>query len=236
MNHATIEWTDRTWNPFIGCRKASEECRHCYAERLHETRRQAKLAGKQLPEQYALPFAEVQVFRGRPQKPLRWLKPSRIFVNSMGNFFYEPAVERHFAFLVEVWRVMAQAHWRTFQTPTKRPETMLSFIQHLREAFGLGGEPNIWLGVSVESSAHLERIDLLKATLAAVRFVSFEPLLGLPGKLEPALEGVDWVIVGGESGPQARPMHPDWAREALEAAAAGARRFFKQWGRGSPRS
>ncbi|WP_287369883.1 phage Gp37/Gp68 family protein [Oceanithermus sp.] len=231
MSKTGIEWTDRTWNPFLGCRKVSEGCRNCYAERLHETRRQAKLAGKRLPEQYARPFSEVQVPPGRVRAPLRWLKPSRIFVNSMGDFFYEPAVEEFPEVLVEAWKVMTKASWHTFQILTKRPETMLSFLEKLRRDHGLGGEPNIWLGVSVESQEHLDRIEPLKQAPAAIRFVSFEPLLGPLDGLVPALSGIDWVIVGGESGPGSRPMHPDWARSILERAAeAGVMRFFKQWG------
>ena len=305
-----IEWTDSTWNPFIGCSRVSEGCRHCYAERL-AGRFSAKTEGV-----YAGTTKTVnglQVWTGKINrapaetllKPLHWRAPRRIFVNSMSDLFHENVPD---GWIDQVFAVMALCPQHVFQVLTKRPERMLAYLDgvrviprtgadvspYSRTAIGLmmcgmiieeqrvavlversqyshqisvrcepghEGEivqwplPNVWLGVSVENQAAAdERIPLLLRTPAAVRFISAEPLLGpvtLPGcngradcKLsgvdghsDKPLGGIDWVICGGESGPGARPMHPDWARSLRDQCiAAGVPFFFKQWGEYSPKN
>jgi protein gp37 len=154
--------------------------------------------------------------------PLVWKKPQRIFVNSMSDLFQEAADQR---FVSQVWRVMEQAHWHSFQVLTKRPERMLALLSN-SEFRTLN---NVWLGTSVENEDHLERIDLLRRVPARIRFVSFEPLLG--PIIAPDLRDIHWAIVGGESGPRARPMETWWVEE-LHAACERQRVtfFFKQWG------
>jgi protein gp37 len=253
-----IEWTDETWNPVVGCSRVSAGCRNCYAFQLHDMRHRAKLAGKDLPDQYAQPFTTIQALADRLDTPLRWRRPRRVFVNSVSDLFHEDVP---FDFILAVWGVMA-ATPHTYQILTKRAHRMLAFFEWAKEAMrargldewekGMEIQPNVWLGVSVEDQrAADERIPLLLRTPAAVRFLSCEPLLG-PVDLgrwlicEPCDDGrpvtmgtilhcqnprLDWVIVGGESGPGARPMHPDWARSLRDQCqAAGVPFFFKQWG------
>jgi protein gp37 len=262
MNAATgISWTDRTWNPVVGCTKVSQGCKNCYAKTLHDRRHKAYKAGKlrKVP-QYAQPFETVQLINDRISLPLRWRKPARVFVNSLSDLFHDDVPD---AFILDVFSTMAQASHHTFQVLTKRPERMLRwFTEYLPDA--CSGErpaptwplPNVWLGVSVENQAAADqRISLLLETPAAVRFLSCEPLLGpvdlnkvlwrdldiseIPGWAlnDGVCEGVtrskaiDWVIVGGESGKNARPMHPDWARTLRDQCiAAGVPFHFKQSG------
>ena len=281
-----IEWTDSTWNPFIGCSRVSEGCRHCYAERM---------AGRFSNNPKAATVYSgttktvngLQVWAGKinraPEgtllKPLSWKKPRRIFVNSMSDLFHENVPDE---WIDRVFAVMALCQQHTFQVLTKRPERMLKYLREIQDddkdmqrlvnaayeidPTGIGQStelwswplPNVWLGVSCENQATAdERIPLLIKTPTAVRFISAEPLLGavdlrvlqhrrefevnaltgdhgvtrpLAGRSELKL---DWVIVGGESGPGARPMHPDWARSLRDqCTAAGVPFFFKQWGDG----
>ena len=154
--------------------------------------------------------------------PLNWNKPQRIFVNSMSDLFQDKADEK---FIQQVWRVMERAHWHTFQVLTKRPERMLEILSKPE----FPKLPNVWLGTSVESEDYLDRIDLLRKVPARVRFISFEPLLG--PIVEPNLRDIHWVIVGGESGPHARPMEEWWVEQLHEACERqGVVFFFKQWG------
>lgn len=208
-----IEWTDATWNPVTGCNKVSPGCKLCYAERLAK-----RLKATGMPK-YRNGFA-VTLHPDVLEAPLRWRKPRTIFVNSMSDLFHHQVPDQ---FVRDVFNVMEQAHWHRYQVLTKRPERVV----------GLGAElpwhPQIWLGVSVESSRYLHRVDLLRQSRAAVKFLSLEPLLGpLP---DMNLEGIDWVIVGGESGPGARPMEADWARDIRDQCVeAGVPFHFKQWG------
>lgn len=208
-----IEWTDATWNPVTGCTKVSQGCKHCYAERL------AKRLQAMGSARYRNGFA-VTLHPEVLELPLRWRKPQRIFVNSMGDLFH-PAVPD--AFLAAVFAVMARAPWHRFQVLTKRPERAAQLADRLP------WPPHVWLGTSVESAAVVDRIQWLTRCPAAVRFLSCEPLLGPVAPLP--LEGIHWVIVGGESGPRARPMDPDWVR-AIRDQCQQARVpfFFKQWG------
>jgi len=210
---SAIEWTDMTWNPVTGCTKVSPGCAHCYAERM--ARRLQAMGQANYRNGFRLtPHPEML------DRPLAIKKPQVIFVNSMSDLFHESLEE---SFIQAVFDVMVEAHWHTFQVLTKR-------ARRLRElAPALPWPENIWIGVSVENSDYAHRIDDLRAVPAAVRFLSLEPLLGPLASLD--LTGIDWVIVGGESGPRARPMRAEWVREIRDACVAqGVPFFFKQCG------
>lgn len=211
--NSPIEWTDATWNPVTGCTKVSPGCKHCYAERL-ATRLQ-----RMANPRYTNGFS-VTLHRDQLELPLRWKSPRRIFVNSMSDLFHELVPDR---FIRDVFETMGQAPWHVFQVLTKRSK-------RLSELCGkLSWSPNIWQGVSVESEDYLWRIEDLAKTPAAVKFLSLEPLLGPIDRLP--LEGIDWVIVGGESGPGHRPIETRWVRDlVLQCSAAAVPFFFKQWG------
>jgi protein gp37 len=208
-----IEWTGSTWNPVTGCTKISAGCKNCYAERMA---RRLRAIGN---PNYAKGF-KVTVHPHVLERPLSWKRPQTIFVNSMSDLFHEEVTR---AFIAEVFDVMNQASHHTFQVLTKRSKRMLELSSHLRWA------PNIWMGVTVESAECMFRIDDLRRTAARVKFLSIEPLLGSISNLQ--LEGIDWVIVGGESGPQARPMRLEWVTEIRDKCIeARVPFFFKQWG------
>lgn len=226
MAASDIEWTEATWNPIAGCAVLSPGCTNCYAMRM-AARLQAMGMSK-----YAATTRKsgkrhvwtgrVNVDKAALAAPLSWKKPQRIFVNSMSDLFQEKANE---SLVSEIWRVMEQAHWHTFQVLTKRPDRMLELLS--KSDFRV--LPNVWLGASVESEDYLGRIDLLRRVPARVRFVSFEPLLG--PIVAPDLSSIHWAIVGGESGPRARPMEPWWAEELRDACERQhVAFFFKQWG------
>jgi protein gp37 len=221
-----IEWTEATWNPIAGCKIVSPGCTNCYAMRMAarlQAMGMAKYAGTTRKSgRRHVWTGRVNIDAASLTAPLAWKKPQRIFVNSMSDLFQESVEED---FIRRVWQVMAQAHWHSFQILTKRPERMLEILS--RSTFAT--LPNVWLGTSIENEDHIGRIDVLRRVPAAVRFISFEPLLG--PIIEPDLSGIHWAIVGGESGPRARPMEPWWV-EALRAACAeqGVAFFFKQWG------
>lgn len=262
-----IEWTDATWNPVTGCAKVSAGCKNCYA--LRDWRRLSAMPGTVY---HGREFTDVACHPERLEQPMRWARPRRIFVNSMSDLFH-PAVPD--AFIAKVFAVMALCSRHTFQVLTKRPERMHDMVCRLPELVELVPDSlqpadsdirprgNVWLGVSVEDQkAADERIPLLLATPAAVRWISAEPLLGpvdlstishtaSPGYFGDALEwhhrphanrhdkwpGLDWVVVGGESGQNARPMHPAWASSLRDqCAAAGVPFLFKQWGEWYPAS
>lgn len=221
-----IEWTDATWNPVSGCRMVSPGCTNCYAMRMA-----ARLQAMDHPSYRGV----VRKSGGKPvwtgklhfnaaalEAPLSWRKPRRIFVNSMSDLFQDGVPGN---FIRDVWNVMERAHWHSFQILTKRPENMLAAVTSL----DLPVLRNVWLGTSVESAAYLERIKVLRKVPASVRFVSFEPLIGAVGR--PNLRGIHWAIVGGESGPSARPMDADWI-DSIQTACErhGTAFFFKQWG------
>lgn len=221
-----IEWTEATWNPIAGCSMVSSGCTNCYAMRM-AARLQAMGVDKyqgttRRSGRRAVWTGKVNSDPKALQAPLRWRSPRRIFVNSMSDLFQEAVSEE---VVLSVWDVMRQASWHTFQVLTKRPERMLSMLS--ADRFDI--LPNVWLGTSVESEAVSGRIEVLQETPAAVRFVSFEPLVG--PIIGPDLTGVDWAIVGGESGPGARAMETWWAEELRDACLAqGVAFFFKQWG------
>jgi protein gp37 len=210
---STIEWTESTWNPVTGCTRISAGCRHCYAERMA-----MRLKAMGQPN-YANGF-QVTLQPQMLDLPLGWRRPQSVFVNSMSDLFHEDVPE---AYIAEVFAVMRRATWHRFQVLTKRGQRLAAL------APGIAWPRNVWMGVTVESAACLDRIEALRGTGAAVKFLSLEPLLGPLPALD--LRGIDWVIVGGESGPGARPMQPEWVTEIRDQCrAAGVPFFFKQWG------
>jgi protein gp37 len=224
MSEATqIEWTDSTWNPVTGCSKITAGCDFCYAERFSERFR--GVPGH--PFEYGFDLA---LRPDRVAQPLRWKKPRRIFVNSMSDLFHKEVPK---SFIDSVFDTMEQANWHTFQVLTKRSSLM---ARYLRNRYGGDLAPShIWLGVSIEDAKNAVRIKHLHTAPATVKFVSFEPLIGPVGTVD--LEGIHWAIVGGESGPRARPMLEEWATDIRDQCRkANVAFFFKQWGGVRPKS
>jgi protein gp37 len=215
---STIEWTDATWNPVRGCTKISPGCKHCYAETFAERFRGVK----------GHPYEQGFDLRLVPEKlmePLRWRAPRRIFVNSMSDLFQDGVPDNY---IQSVADVMVQAHWHTYQILTKRSPRMRDLLKtKLRFA---AAKPHIWWGTSVEDKKYgVPRIEHLRSAPARVRFLSIEPLLEDLGALN--LSGIDWVIVGGESGPGARPMKREWVISVRrQCRQQNVPFFFKQWG------
>jgi len=210
---SSIEWTESTWNPVTGCSKISPACKHCYAERM-ALRLQA-MGQHRYRDGFAVTLQPDAV-----EEPLRWRKPRIVFVNSMSDLFHRDVPD---SFIERVFETMEQASWHVFQVLTKRSDRVRALADRLP------WPENVWMGVSVESAAYVERVNDLVQVPAPVRFLSVEPLLGpIPGL---PLDGIHWVIVGGESGPGARPMQPSWVKE-IRSACRRARVpfFFKQWG------
>jgi len=224
MAETSIEWTDATWNPVAGCSIISPGCTNCYAMRMA-----ARLEAMGAEKYFGLTRKSgnrhvwtggVSLDRRALDMPQRWRKPRMIFVNSMSDLFQDAVPAE---FIGEVWTRMATARQHTFQVLTKRAERMAEITQILPVL------PNVWLGVSVENGDHVSRLDALRRAEAAIRFVSFEPLLGSVAGAD--LSGVDWAIVGGESGPRARPMKQAWVREIRSLCRRHETAFFfKQWG------
>lgn len=213
MATSSIEWTEITWNPVTGCTKISSGCKNCYAERMAHRLQSMGL------EKYRNGFG-VTTHPDQLEDPFKWRKPRLVFVNSMSDLFHE-AVEDDF--IKRVFDTMNRANEHTFQVLTKRPERVIEMNNRLVWT------PNIWMGVSIENTRCQYRLDVLKEVGAVVKFLSLEPLLGPLTGIQ--LAGIDWVIVGGESGPGARPMHSDWVREIRDnCLASEVAFFFKQWG------
>ena len=218
-----IEWTDATWNPVTGCTKISAGCDHCYAERFSERFRGVE----------GHPFEHGFDLTLRPERlnqPRAWRRPRMIFVNSMSDLFHK-RVPR--AFVDAVFDTMESADWHVFQVLTKRSSRLRTYVN--ARYSDRAAPAHIWMGVSVEDGTKLSRVRHLGGTAAQVRFLSLEPLIGPIEHLD--LTGIHWTIVGGESGPGARPMHPDWVRQIRDYCVA--RRvpfFFKQWGGTRPKS
>ncbi len=210
---SSIEWTEATWNPVTGCTKISAGCKHCYAERMAK-----RLKAMGVP-QYRNGF-KLTLQPQSLELPLKWRQPKRIFVNSMSDLFHEDVP---FEFIEKVFDVMNRCPQHTFQILTKRPEIAAEFAPQFKWT------PNIWMGTSVEDERVLWRIKHLREIRAKVRFLSLEPLIGPMPNLP--LRGIHWVIVGGESGPKARPMNSDWVRDIrCKCAQQNVPFFFKQWG------
>ena len=208
-----IEWTEATWNPVTGCTKVSPGCKHCYAERMAE--RLQAMGQPNYRNGFALTLQPHML-----ELPLRWRKPQTIFVNSMSDLFHEDVPVEY---VQRVFSVMRRASWHRFQVLTKRAARLAQLSPELEWT------SNVWMGVSVESAAYQSRIDALRSTGAHTRFLSIEPLLGAIPDLN--LAGIDWVIIGGESGPGARPVDPAWVIDIRDQCRrAGVAFFFKQWG------
>lgn len=213
MNHSKIEWTQATWNPVTGCTRVSPGCAHCYAATM--ARRLKGRFGYPSDDPFAL-----TLHPGRVEQPLHWKKPRLVFVNSMSDLFHEQVP---LEFVQQCFAVMASAHWHQFQVLTKRSERLAQLAK------SIPWPNNVWQGVSVESAKYKHRVDDLKQVPAALRFLSIEPLLAPIGVLD--LSGIHWVIVGGESGPDARPMDLNWVLEVRDQCLAQKVPFFlKQLG------
>ncbi|MEE9140668.1 MAG: phage Gp37/Gp68 family protein [Alphaproteobacteria bacterium] len=218
-----IEWTNTTWNPVTGCTKISAGCDNCYAERFAERFRGVK----------GHPFENGFDLTLRPERldqPLRWRRPRMIFVNSMSDLFHKHVP---FDYVGRVFETMERADWHVFQILTKRSSRMRDYVN----ARYANDQPpaHIWFGTSIEDGSKVSRVRHLSDTVACVRFLSVEPLIGPISNLD--LTGIHWVIVGGESGPHARPMDPDWVRHVRDqCVACGVPFFFKQWGGLRPKS
>ena len=216
---STIEWTDSTWNPVTGCSKVSPGCKNCYAERLA-----ARLHAMGNPR-YQNGF-EVTLHEDQLTLPLRWKQPRKIFVNSMSDLFHEAVPDD---FILKAFKIMERADWHLFQILTKRADRLAEL------ASKLPWPDNVWQGVSVENVDYTGRIDSLLKVPAAVRFISVEPLLGPIPSLP--LTGISWVIVGGESGPNHRPIEKGWVRGIRDQCRrAKVPFFFKQWGGTTPKA
>lgn len=220
---SAIEWTDATWNPVTGCTKITAGCANCYAARFSERFR--GVTGHPFERGFDLTLRPDRILQ-----PLSWRRPRMIFVNSMSDLFHKEIPRE---FIDRVFETMEAASWHVFQVLTKRSTLMRNYLQH--RYHDVKPPPHIWLGVSVENGAATKRIKHLQQSPASIRFLSIEPLIGPVGTMD--LAGIHWVIAGGESGPNARPMHIDWARDIRDQCAkSGVAFFFKQWGGIRPKS
>jgi len=218
-----IEWTNATWNPVTGCTKISAGCDNCYAERFAERFRGVD------GHPFQLGF-DLVLRPERLEQPLAWRKPKMIFVNSMSDLFHK---EVPYSFVDRVFDTMERADWHTFQVLTKRSSRLRNYVN--RRYAGSKAPRHIWVGTSVEDGSKLSRVTHIGQTSAYVRFLSIEPLIGPIGQLN--LTSIEWVIVGGESGPRARPMDPSWVRDIFDQCRlAKIPFFFKQWGGYRPKS
>lgn len=226
MAETQIEWTDATWNPVAGCSIVTAGCTHCYAmamaKRL-EAMGMEKYAGLTRKTGRRIVWnGVVREDQAALSIPHRWRKPRKIFVNSMSDLFHEQVSD---AFILDVWKVMSETPHHNYQILTKRPERMAELVTaKIGEVL-----PNVWLGTSIEDESVAERIDHLRSAPAAIRFISFEPLIGSVGTID--LHGIHWAIVGGESGKSARPIREEWIDEIyVQCLSANTAFFFKQWG------
>ncbi len=212
-SNSTIEWTESTWNPVTGCNKISPGCKNCYAEKM--AKRLKAMGQRNYRNGFKLTLQPHML-----EMPLRWKRPQTIFVNSMSDLFHKDVP---LGYIQQVFAVMKKASWHRFQVLTKRADRLEALSPELEWT------PNIWMGVSVESQKYVSRIDHLRRTAAQTKFLSLEPLLGPLNDLD--LAGIDWAIVGGESGFGARPMLVNWVTNIREQCiAANVAFFFKQWG------
>lgn len=213
MAQSTIEWTESTWNPVTGCTKISPGCKNCYAERM------ANRLQAMNQVNYANGF-ELTLQEHMLERPLQWKKSQFIFVNSMSDLFHEDVP---LEYIQRIFDVMRRADWHTFQVLTKRSKQLFDLSKEIN------WPDNVWMGVSVENQKYTYRIDHLRQTAAKTKFLSLEPLIGQLPNLN--LKNIDWVIVGGESGPKARPMKKEWVIEIRDQCLqANIPFFFKQWG------
>jgi protein gp37 len=218
-DRSAIEWTEATWNPVTGCSKVSPGCAHCYAETFSE--RWRGVPGHPYEQGF-----DLRLWPARLEVPLRWRRPRVIFVNSMSDLFHEAIPDD---FITDVFDVMARADWHVFQVLTKREDRLAGM------AANLPWPPNVWMGVTIENRRFVHRAVRLREVPAAVRFISAEPLLGPLEGLD--LDGIDWLIAGGESGPRHRAVRAEWLRDLRDRCTAdGVAYFFKQWGGRRPKA
>jgi protein gp37 len=226
MAESQIEWTDATWNPVAGCSLASSGCKNCYAMQMA---RRLEAMGVDKYKGLTKKTGKNVKWNGVVREdvsalsiPYKWKKPRKIFVNSMSDLFHDQVSEK---FILDVWKVMKETPRHNYQILTKRPERMKDVLEENK----LEVLPNVWLGTSVENEETTHRIDKLRQVSAAIRFISFEPLIGSVGQVN--LADIHWAIVGGESGTNARPIHEDWIAEVLaQCIQYKTAFFFKQWG------
>lgn len=234
---STIEWTEATWNPVTGCSKVSPGCANCYAETLS-----LRYGYSKLPWTPANAAENVVLHPERLRQPLKWRRSRLIFVNSMSDLFHELVP---FDYIDRVFEIMEHSPQHTFQVLTKRPERQREYMSYRVKRAAMGNQdlgppfesvlPNVWLGTSIENDRWVTRADDLRATWAAIRFLSLEPLLGPLPSLD--LTGIDWAIVGGESGSGHRPIQAEWIRDLRDRCnVAGVAFFFKQWGGHTPKA
>lgn len=222
---STIEWTEATWNPTTGCTKISPGCKNCYAATL----------SKRLKAMGVHKYRNEFQFTEQPddlELPLAWKSGRKIFVNSMSDLFHE---QSRMEFIAKCFDVMVKADWHQYQVLTKRPTIMTEFSDLFKRYFDCIIPPHIWMGVSVENEDYVWRIDELRKVKCQTRFISFEPLLGQVGKID--LTGIDWAIIGGESGFGFRPIQKEWIKEIIrQCKRQNVAVFFKQWGGIRPKS
>lgn len=215
MNKTKIQWTEMTWNPITGCTKISDGCVNCYAARM--AKRLKAMGNPRYMNEFAVTVHEDLLY-----VPLGIKQPKMIFVNSMSDLFHEDVPDD---VIIKIFETMNRAYWHTFQVLTKRPKR----LQEMEKLGLLNWSPNIWMGVTVENNNYIDRINELRNTKANIKFLSCEPLLGSLKNIN--IENIDWVIVGGESGPKSREMKKEWVMEIKELCEEkGVAFFFKQWG------
>lgn len=223
--NSSIEWTEATWNPTTGCSKISTGCKNCYAEKL----------SKRLKAMGLKKYKNNFEFTEHPQDlnlPLTWKKPKKVFVNSMSDLFHEHS---RMEFIGSCFDVMLKANHHVYQILTKRPDTMADFSKFFKNYFGDTIPPHLWMGTSVENEDFQWRIDALREVKCHTRFLSIEPLLGSMGKMD--LSNIDWVIIGGESGSNFRPVKKEWIVDVIkQCKKQKVAVFFKQWGGFRPKS
>ncbi|KXV20041.1 phage Gp37/Gp68 family protein [Gluconobacter japonicus] len=226
MAESQIEWTDATWNPVAGCSIVTGGCTHCYAMEMAQ---RLEAMGIKKYSGLTRKSGGRAVWNGIVRQdreslliPHKWRKPRKIFVNSMSDLFHEQVADN---FIMDVWQVMRETPHHNYQILTKRPERMAELLSNkIRDVL-----PNVWLGTSIEDASVVNRVDHLRATPTAIRFISFEPLVGSVGKIN--LQDIHWAIVGGESGKLARPIREEWIDEIyVQCVSANTAFFFKQWG------
>lgn len=230
MSETQIEWTDTTWNPVAGCSIMSAGCTNCYAMRMAH---RLEAMGQEKYRGLTRKSGGRNIWNGVVREdrksldiPLRWKKPRKVFVNSMSDLFHDGVSDD---FITDVWDVMKRTPRHSYQILTKRPDRMRQLLSDSAQDV----LPNVWLGTSVEDERVISRVSDLCQVPAAIRFISFEPLIGSVGQLD--LTGIDWAIVGGESGPKARPIEEDWVDEIFDASRNSQTAFFfKQWGAWGP--
>ncbi len=224
-NGSRIEWTETTWNPTTGCTKVSSGCKNCYAATLSKRLKAMGL------KKYRNEFQFIE-HPGELELPLHWKKPRKIFVNSMSDLFHEKATME---FITRCFHTMMQANWHTYQVLTKRPKAMAEFSNSFYRHFKQEIPAHVWMGTSVENEDNVKRVDELRKVKCDIRFISFEPLLGSVGEVN--LDGIDWAIIGGESGFGFRPVKKEWIVEIKrQCRKQKVKVFFKQWGGIRPKS